>query len=90
VGSIKKLDQELPLVVCECGSKILVVPDLGEIVSSIEAHATTHEKNEADPEKAKSEHCRIEELLAQKVLIRLAKIRISNNKKLHIFTRTHF
>lgn len=82
MSNIKKLDQELPLVVCECGFKILVVPDLGEMVSSFETHATTLEKNEADPGKAKSEHCRIDKLLAQKVLIRLTKIGIRNNKKI--------
>ncbi len=58
--------------------QLLVVPDLDELARCIAAHATTHEKNENDPEKAEAEYCRIEELLAQKVLISISK-RSSNN-----------
>jgi len=63
----------LLLVVCECGFKILVVPDLDEMARSIESHALTHERGESDPEKVVAERCRIEELLAQRVLVAIAK-----------------
>jgi hypothetical protein len=69
----KNSDQKLLLVVCECGFKILVVPDLDEMARSIESHAVTHEKGESDREKAEAERCRIEELLAQRVLLAIAK-----------------
>jgi hypothetical protein len=69
----KYSDQKLLLVVCECGFKILVVPDLDEMARSIESHAVTHEKGASDPEKAEAERCRIEELLAQRVLLAIAK-----------------
>jgi hypothetical protein len=69
----KYSDQRLQLVVCECGFKILVVPDLDEMARSIESHAVTHERGESDPEKAAAERCRIEELLAQRVLVAIAK-----------------
>ena len=68
----KENDQKLPLVVCECGFKLLVIPDLNEMVRCIEAHATTHGKYETDKEKAEKEFCRIEELLTEKVLISIA------------------
>ena len=69
----KNLDQKLPLVVCECGFRILLVPDLDEMTRSIEAHAAAHEINETDPKRAEAEHCRIEELLTQKTLKLIAK-----------------
>ncbi len=69
----KNSDQRLPLVVCECGFKILIVPDLDEMVRSIENHAATHEKDETEREKAVAEHCRIEELLTQRVIIAITK-----------------
>ena len=69
----KNSDQKLPLVVCECGFKILVIPDLDEMVRSIEAHAATHKRSQTDPEKAQAEHSRIEEMLTQKVLLAISK-----------------
>ncbi len=56
------------VIVCECGAKILLVPDLGEMAKSIEEHATEHEKREPTEERAEAEHCRIESMLAQKIL----------------------
>ena len=70
---IRNLDEKLPLVVCECGFKLLVIPDLGEMALCIAAHATTHKKAENDSEKAETEYCRIEELLTQKVLVSINK-----------------
>ena len=67
------LESNLPIVICECGTKILVIPDLGEMELSIMEHAALHEENEADPKKAKAESCRIEEQLTQKVLILITK-----------------
>jgi hypothetical protein len=68
-----KLDLKLPVVVCECGFKILVVPDLAEMVRSIETHAATHKKAQAEPGKAEDEYSRIEELLTQRVLLSIGK-----------------
>ena len=64
----------LPVVMCECGEEILVIPDLEEMVRCIENHATIHEKKETDPKKAKTEHNRIEEQLTRKILIKIADI----------------
>jgi hypothetical protein len=75
--TIKISDQKLPLVVCQCGFKILIVPDLAEMARSIENHAETHEKGENNPKKAKAERDRIEELLTQRVLLAIAKKKVS-------------
>jgi SpoU rRNA methylase family enzyme len=66
------LRKGLPTVMCECGEEILVIPDLDEMARCIETHAIFHEKKEADPKKAQNEHCRIEEQLARKVIIKIA------------------
>ncbi len=56
------------VIVCECGAKILLVPDMDEMVKCIKEHATEHERREPIKERAETEHFRIEQLLAQKVL----------------------
>lgn len=70
----------LPIITCECGEKILVVPDLLQMERCIEAHATQHKKSETDSKKAGEEHCRIEELLTQKVLNLVAQGRLLKGK----------
>lgn len=59
---------KLLFAVCECGDKILIVPDLNEMSNSILAHAAKHAKKEITLKKAKAERHRIEELLTRKVL----------------------
>lgn len=62
----------LPVILCECGEEILVIPDLEEMVRCITNHATIHREKEADSKKAKAEYCRIEEQLTRKVLVKIA------------------
>ncbi len=62
----------LPIVMCECGQEILIVPDLDEMIRCIETHAMIHKGKETDPKKAKAEYIRIEEQLTQKVVIKIA------------------
>jgi hypothetical protein len=69
----RNLIHNLPVVSCECGAKILLVPDLDEMVRSVEAHASKHGRNEADPKNAEIEYCRIEGLLTEKILILASK-----------------
>ncbi len=64
--------KDLPIVLCECGEEILVIPDLEEMTRCIETHAIIHEMKETDPNKAKGEYSRIEEQLTQKVMIKIA------------------
>ena len=70
----------LPIITCECGEKILVIPDLHQMERCIEAHASQHEKSETDSKKAGEEHCRIEEQLTQKVLNLVAQGRLLKGK----------
>jgi hypothetical protein len=62
----------LPIVLCECGEKILIIPDMEEMVRCIEMHASIHGEKEADSKKAKAEYSRIEEQLTRKVIIKIA------------------
>jgi hypothetical protein len=64
--------KDLPIVLCECGEEILVIPDLEEMARCIETHAIIHEMKETDLNKAKCEYSRIEEQLTQKVMIKIA------------------
>ena len=70
---LKATEQKLPLVVCECGLKLLVVPDLDQMAHNIEEHAAKHGKDETDKKKAAAEHYRIDEQLTQKVLMSICK-----------------
>ena len=76
VGAMNtKSDRRLgkyPIVVCECGQEILVIPDLQEMVRCIQVHATMHMQNEANLVKAEVEYDRIEELLTREVLKAIA------------------
>jgi hypothetical protein len=67
-----KSSSNLPIIICECGEALLVVPDLLEMVRCIEEHASKHIRFETNPQKAKLEYCRIDELLTQKTLIKVA------------------
>jgi hypothetical protein len=68
----RKSKSTLPIVVCECGKEILVVPDLLEMERCINEHAATHVNGEHDQLKAQLEYDRIECMLTQKVLIKIA------------------
>ena len=58
---------------CECGFKILLVPDLKMMAKAIEAHASQHGERKKDPVKAASEQERIENELVEKTLKEAAK-----------------
>jgi hypothetical protein len=73
MAKIEETNPTLPFVVCECGVKLIINPDLDEMLQTIEEHATIHGNKETNPEKAQAEYCRIEEQLSNKVLIALAK-----------------
>lgn len=52
--SMKMTDtfKDMPIIDCECGKKILVIPDVQETAKCIENHARLHVENEIDPLKA--------------------------------------
>ena len=65
--------KKMPIIVCECGQEILVIPDLKEMVRCIEAHARSHSEKEGITCESEAIFNRIEEQLTQKVLEELAK-----------------
>ena len=72
-SSGKKLTSKAgPIIRCECGFKILLVPDLKAMARAIEAHAAEHAKKEKIPAKAAFEDARIQLLLTAQVLDRAA------------------
>lgn len=52
-----------PLIRCECGFEILLVPDLKMMTRAIEVHAAEHGKREKDSAKAAFEGERIRAVL---------------------------
>jgi hypothetical protein len=62
----------LPLIVCECGSEQLIVPDLEHMSQLIETHAEAHQKMESDPLKAEATFVRIQNLLLDRLWENLA------------------
>ncbi len=78
---LENLQDESQLIVCECGAKILIVPDLVEMVRSIKAHAEKHAKRETSKWKAKAELDRIEKLLSDDVLSEIAASEPSGNHR---------
>ena len=79
MNSSNGVGKGLPIVTCECGEEILVLPDLKEMARCIEEHALIHERREADPKRAKEEYGRIEEQLTRKVIIKIANLANKQN-----------
>jgi hypothetical protein len=62
----------LPIIRCECGAKILVLPDLKAMNSAIETHVTEHRRMERLIRKNLSSPSKISELLSQRTLIKIS------------------
>ena len=61
------LKERLPLIRCECGTEILLLPDLKEMDRAIDAHVAEHRKKGNNPSRAATSS-RISQLLAQLTL----------------------
>jgi len=64
----QKVNTRLPLIRCECGAEILLIPDLKAMGAAIEEHALEHMNKQEDTTKAEAEGERIRELLIAQVL----------------------
>ena len=62
------LKEQMPLIKCECGAEILLVPDLELMDKSIENHVEEHVKKEADKKKIEATAERIRINLITQVL----------------------
>ena len=68
----KRLKERLPLISCECGAQILVVPDLQAMNRAIKTHVTEHRKKTRNTKNNKNTSSKINELLSQLTLIRMS------------------
>ena len=66
------LKERLPIINCECGAEILVVPDLQAMNRAIETHVTEHRKNQKSNAKNLTESGKIGQLLSQLSLIKIS------------------
>ena len=63
------LKEHMPLIKCECGTEILLLPDLKAMDRAIDAHVAEHRKKGNNPSRAATSS-RISQLLAQLSLSR--------------------
>jgi hypothetical protein len=68
------LKERLPIIKCECGAEILVVPDLQAMNRAIKTHADKHRKKTRNTQKKRITPHKVIELLS-----RLTIIKMSNN-----------
>ena len=69
-----KPPQHLPLLKCECGAEILLLPDLRLMNHAIEVHVSEHRKKEKDPNKAALEAAHIRDILVEQLLKKASEI----------------
>ncbi|MGA3289195.1 MAG: hypothetical protein ABSD42_03010 [Candidatus Bathyarchaeia archaeon] len=62
--------EKLVLIECECGTKILLLPDLKEMNCAIETHVAEHKRMEKSSTKAKITARRIRQDLTKQVILK--------------------
>jgi hypothetical protein len=67
----KSLKGGLPIICCECGAEILVVPDLKAMDRAIKTHVANHRKKESETDKSEFTSGRISQLLSQLTLVKM-------------------
>jgi len=67
-GKAQVKEKARPMIRCECGFAILLIPDLKAMDRAIDRHAKEHGKKEKDPEKAAFEEERIRCILIAQAL----------------------
>jgi hypothetical protein len=68
----KRLKERLPIISCECGTEILVVPDLQAMNRAIKTHVAEHRKRERTAKKSAVRSSKISQLLSQLTLIKMS------------------
>ena len=66
------LKEHLPLIKCECGAEILLLPDLQAMNRAIEAHVTEHRQKEIDAKRSGITSSDISQLLSQLLLRKIS------------------
>jgi hypothetical protein len=67
------LKERLPIINCECGAEILVVPDLQAMNRAIKTHADKHRKKTRNTQKKQIAPNKVIELLSQLTIIEMSK-----------------
>jgi ABC-type transport system involved in multi-copper enzyme maturation permease subunit len=70
----RELSKNLPLLRCECGAEILLLPDLRVMNHAIEVHVLEHNKKEKDPRKAAETASHIRQILIEQLLRKASEI----------------
>lgn len=70
--SDERLKECLPIINCECGAEILVVPDLKAMNNAFKTHVDKHRKLEKKTKNNFSKSGKISELLSQLTLIKIS------------------
>jgi hypothetical protein len=66
------LKERLPIINCECGAEILLVPDLQAMTRAIKTHVAEHRKTERRNTKKKGiATSKISQMLSQLALIKI-------------------
>lgn len=68
----KHLKERLPIISCECGTEILVVPDLQAMNRAIKTHVAEHRKRERNAKRNVITSSKISQLLSQLTLIKIS------------------
>lgn len=63
----------LPIVTCECGTEILMIPDAAALGKAIEAHGNLHGSKKGSQKEIEEESSRIQEILIKKIFRALKK-----------------
>ncbi|MGA3290130.1 MAG: hypothetical protein ABSD42_07835 [Candidatus Bathyarchaeia archaeon] len=68
----KQLKERLPIINCECGTEILMLPDLQAMNRAIKAHVAEHRKKGRKVERNVNSSSNISQLLSQLSLIQIS------------------
>ncbi|XES78232.1 MAG: hypothetical protein ACBZ72_04995 [Candidatus Bathyarchaeia archaeon] len=79
-GSKQTAPTGLPVIKCECGQKILLVPDPKIMGQCIDAHVAFHRQKIADQKKAQVEADRIRDFLVSQVLKKASEQQTKRNR----------
>jgi hypothetical protein len=64
----RKMVKHVPVLTCECGAQILLLPDLKVMNHAIEVHIAEHRKKEKDRRKAAVTASHIRQILIEQLL----------------------
>jgi hypothetical protein len=66
------LKERLPIIKCECGTEILLLPDLPAMNRAIKIHATEHTKKEGNSKRKNNTSSHISQLLSQLTITKMS------------------